>query len=115
MGGPALCGPEERLWTCFDVFLVSLSIVDVVLGFIAAGGGDNAVRLASSGKMLKIVRIARIMRILRMLRFMAELRVMANMIINSMMSLFWLFTLLAAMIYMFAIVLTQGATDYLRT
>jgi len=46
-------------------------------------------------------------------RFLSELRVMANMITDSMLSLFWLFTLLSMLIYVFAIVLTMGATEYL--
>jgi len=57
----------------------------------------------SSGRLVKIIRMFRI------------LRVMAHMIANSLGSLFWLFTLLMILIYVFSIILTQGATEYLRT
>mmetsp|Transcript_77107 Transcript_77107/g.204665 ORF Transcript_77107/g.204665 Transcript_77107/m.204665 type:complete len:291 (-) Transcript_77107:17-889(-) len=72
-------------------------------------------QVSSSGRLLKVIRMFRILRLLRMVRFLSELRVMAHMIANSMMSLFWLFTLLLILIYVFAIILTQGATDFLKT
>merc|ERR1719382_1534194 len=80
------------------------------------GGGRQAAPSSAGflGKLLRIIRMARIMRILRTVRFLAQLRIMTHMIVSSMMSLFWIFVILAALIYVFAIILTQGATEYLQ-
>eukprot|EP00409_Alexandrium_fundyense_P000988 CAMPEP_0185907888 /NCGR_PEP_ID=MMETSP0196C-20130402/7831_1 /TAXON_ID=2932 /ORGANISM="Alexandrium fundyense, Strain CCMP1719" /LENGTH=45 /DNA_ID= /DNA_START= /DNA_END= /DNA_ORIENTATION= len=37
------------------------------------------------------------------------------MILKSMLSLFWLFVLLLMLIYVFSILLTMGATEYLQS
>merc|ERR1711957_1076660 len=68
---------------------------------------------ASLGKLLKMMRMARVMRLLRMIRFLSHIRVMVTMIIGSLRSLFWLFVLLAGIIYVFALLLTRGAADCL--
>merc|ERR1712151_865431 len=60
----------------------------------------------------KIARMARIARALRMIRFLSRIRIMAVMIVGSMNSLFWLFVLLAGVMYVFAIIITSGATDW---
>merc|ERR1712113_1065585 len=61
---------------------------------------------------MKVARMARIARALRMIRFLSRIRIMAVMIVGSMISLFWLFVLLAGVMYVFAIILTNGATDW---
>jgi len=76
--------------------------------------GNSFSQSASMAKVVKMLRIARLMRILRMVRFLAPIRIMATMIVGSMVSLLWLFILIFAVMYVFAIVLTQGATDSLR-
>jgi len=57
--------------------------------------------------------MARLIRVVRTVRFLSDLRVMANMILASFFSLFWVMVLLSTFLYMFAVVLTQAATDFL--
>ena len=74
---------------------------------------DN-VSAAGTGKLLKLIRMARIFRILRMIRFFTKFRVMVTMIAGSLNHLFWLFVLLVVLMYIFAIILTQGAIIWLQ-
>jgi len=95
----------------FDALLVAVSwfelIVDVVFKKMIDLKGSSSVP-----KLLKIFRLARILRVVRMVRFLQPLRIMTGLILGSMMQLLWLFILLLGVIYVFAVVLTQGASDY---
>lgn len=114
--GRDLCGQGERLWAVCDCILVSFSVVDILVAMLPGFSEKSAsvADVGSSGRLLKIMRMFRILRLLRMVRFLSELRVMAHMIQHSLMSLFWLFSLLTILIYIFSIVLTQGATEFLK-
>lgn len=103
---------KERMWSALDALLVSLSWVDIVMT-TALGDIELSGPSAQAGKLLKVARLARIMRILRVFRFFIKIRIMASMILGSMASLFWLFVLLFGVIYVFAIVITKGAADWL--
>ena len=46
---------------------------------------------------------------------MRKLRIILHLIVNSMLSLFWVLIILAGVTYVFAILLTQGATEYLNS
>jgi len=110
------CARHDRYWNCFDTFLVSTSWVELILSFAARTQGTNPTSSlpgpgGALGKLVKMARLARIMRIIRMLRFFNKIRIMVAMIVGSMASLFWLLALLFSLMYFFAIVLTQGATD----
>lgn len=112
--GRELCAAGERFWAVCDSILVSFSLVDLLFIILPGEAGSSVADVGSSGRLLKIMRMFRILRLLRMVRFLSELRVMAHMIQHSMMSLFWLFSLLTILIYIFSIVLTQGATEFLK-
>jgi len=90
------------------MLLVSMSWVEFIMGLIWSG--EDGAAMGDTGKILKIIRMARILRIFRLVRFLVKIRIMVEMITGSLMHLFWLFLLLIAIIYAFAIILTQGAT-----
>lgn len=104
------CSGNSRWWMLFDAILVAISWLDLIAGLLFTQfdmGGGGAVP-----KLLKVTRLARIMRIVRMVRFLQPLRIMTGLIWGSMMQLMWLFLLLFGVMYVFAVVLTQGASDY---
>lgn len=108
---------HERAWNLFDSFLVSISVIDAVINLsLSATGGKQAAPSSAGflGKLLRIIRVARIMRILRTVRFLSQLRIITFMIVSSTLHLFWIFVILAALIYVFAIILTQGATEHMQ-
>jgi len=104
----------ERWWGIFDIVLVAISWIEVGSLVLIGAGGALPGPGASMGKMLKLARMVRIARMIRMIRFLVKLRIMAVMIFGSMCSLFWLFLLVFLVMYIFAVVLTQGATDYFK-
>eukprot|EP00928_Gymnodinium_smaydae_P038545 TRINITY_DN2656_c0_g1_i1.p1 TRINITY_DN2656_c0_g1~~TRINITY_DN2656_c0_g1_i1.p1 ORF type:complete len:544 (-),score=117.86 TRINITY_DN2656_c0_g1_i1:105-1736(-) len=101
---------KERVWNIFDLSLVSLSTFELLMDLITLGGGGIA---ESVIKLLRILRGARVVRVVRLLRMFTDLQVMVGMIINSMRSLFWILVLLFSIMYVFGIVFTQGAIDFL--
>eukprot|EP00927_Polykrikos_kofoidii_P031331 TRINITY_DN26967_c0_g1_i1.p1 TRINITY_DN26967_c0_g1~~TRINITY_DN26967_c0_g1_i1.p1 ORF type:complete len:725 (-),score=100.73 TRINITY_DN26967_c0_g1_i1:120-2081(-) len=107
----SFCSRPNRLWSCFDVTLVCMSLIDFaftkIMESITIPSAGSSV-----GKIVKVARVARVMRILRMVRFLARVRIMVAMIVGSMTALFWLFVLIFSVMYVFAIILTQGATDW---
>jgi len=107
---------RERAWNLFDSFLVSISVIDAVVNLSLSVGGKQAAPSSAGflGKLLRIIRVARIMRILRTVRFLSQLRIITFMIVSSTLHLFWIFVILAALIYVFAIILTQGATEHMQ-
>jgi hypothetical protein len=83
----------------------------ILNSFLDSGLPESSSFLSKLGR---VIRVVRIMRIIRTVRFLAQLRVMMKMIVSSFMSLFWIFIILFGIIYSFAVVLTAGATDYLK-
>jgi voltage-gated sodium channel len=102
---------QERWWNMFDLFLVGLCLIDAALSLgVGTQGGVEGL----AGKVGRTIRLLRIMRIIRVVKKMTQLRVMLNMIISSLQSLFWVMIIMVGVIYIVAVVLTQGATDYLK-
>eukprot|EP00927_Polykrikos_kofoidii_P025188 TRINITY_DN22683_c0_g1_i2.p1 TRINITY_DN22683_c0_g1~~TRINITY_DN22683_c0_g1_i2.p1 ORF type:complete len:762 (+),score=144.00 TRINITY_DN22683_c0_g1_i2:154-2439(+) len=110
----SLCRSKDRVWTIFDTVLVATSWIDIIMTEVM----EN-VHLPSAGasisKIIKVARAARVMRVVRMVRFLTKIRIMVTMILGSMTALFWLFVLIVSVVYIFAIVLTQGATELRRS
>lgn len=111
--GQFFLNPLERWWNIFDFFLVGISLLDTTVTLTLSGGGLDGPG-AFVGKLGRVIRMFRIMRIIRTVRFLSQLRVMMHMIISSLQSLFWILVIMLGLIYIFAVVLTQGATDYLK-
>ncbi|CAK0912133.1 unnamed protein product [Prorocentrum cordatum] len=102
---------RERWWNIFDFLLVGISLIDtaISLGVDTKGGTWGFM-----GNLGRAIRLLRIMRIFRVVRRLAQLRVMLYMIISSLQSCFWVLIIMVGVIYMVAIVVTQGATEFLR-
>eukprot|EP00971_Amphidinium_carterae_P300902 5978797-Amphidinium_carterae.1 len=103
-----LLRPRKRGWLFMDCGLVAMCIMEIILEVLRLK--HQGAQLA--GRLVRTLRIAKVTRVLKLFRFMTELRVMVTMIISSLSSLFWLLVLLLAMVYIFAIVLTQGVVDF---
>ncbi|CAE8675620.1 unnamed protein product [Polarella glacialis] len=93
-------------WNCFDLFVLCTSLLEIWLTFVADG--------ASSAMMFaRTVRIIRIARIIRIIRFLDHLRLLVYTVFNTVKSLIWMMVLMVILTYMFAIPLTQAATQRL--
>jgi Ca2+-binding EF-hand superfamily protein len=106
--------PLERWWNIFDFTLVGVSLIDTSLSLAFGGHGGIAEAGAFVSKLGRTVRMFRIMRIIRTVRHLGKLRVIVHMIACSLQSLFWSWVIMLGLIYIVSVVLTQGATDYLK-
>merc|ERR1712187_602825 len=100
---------EQRNWNMFDLFLVLMSLVDFLMTDILNAGSKNQ-HFAS----VKTIKMLRIIRVFRVFRFFHELGILVLMIVDSMLSLMWALLMLIIIIYVFAILFTQSAADFLK-
>eukprot|EP00927_Polykrikos_kofoidii_P013023 TRINITY_DN15670_c0_g1_i3.p1 TRINITY_DN15670_c0_g1~~TRINITY_DN15670_c0_g1_i3.p1 ORF type:complete len:829 (-),score=148.33 TRINITY_DN15670_c0_g1_i3:35-2389(-) len=104
---------EDKVWNALDVVMVATSVMDVVV-WIAVR--EKAVLSAGMLRTLKGVRMLRLVktcRIARMLRYMHEFKKMVFSLQASITTLFWCVTVIFSLVYIFAILFTQGATDHI--
>lgn len=104
---------RECAWHLFDLFLVVLSLEEVVRLVspeITLDGGSNTgfLRILRIAKMMKLFRIVRLMRAFR------ELRLIWVSIIGSMRAIFWAMILLAVCMFLVGICLMQAASSHLN-
>lgn len=92
----------------FDTILVVFSLMEVVLQLTSSALLDG--NMASA---MQTMRMLRIIRVFRMFRFLRELSLLAVMILDSVRSLCWAWVLVSLVMYVFAVVLTQGVVYYL--
>ena len=108
------CG-RDCVWNLVDFVIVSVSVVDVSLDFVASMLSSNMntghLRLVRS---IRLARALRGVRVVRIFRYITALRTLALSIISTMGSLFWTLTLLVMVFYFFAVVITQLVTDHCR-
>eukprot|EP00747_Dinoflagellata_sp_TGD_P220949 gnl/TRDRNA2_/TRDRNA2_92864_c0_seq1.p1 gnl/TRDRNA2_/TRDRNA2_92864_c0~~gnl/TRDRNA2_/TRDRNA2_92864_c0_seq1.p1 ORF type:complete len:711 (+),score=97.32 gnl/TRDRNA2_/TRDRNA2_92864_c0_seq1:109-2133(+) len=102
---------KEYTWNFFDLFLISILVVEVFLAMITTGKNKNVKWLLKFGEM---IRTARVIRIFRVLRFSSTLQVICAKILNSLTALLWILVLVAILMFVVASILTSGVTEYLR-
>jgi len=103
----------ERLMSTMDFTLVIISLMDTALDILVTSG-SGVKTSASMARLIKVLRMGRLLRPLRTVALLSELRVIAAMIASSFRSLFWLMCIVLALIYCFALVLTQGTASYFK-
>jgi hypothetical protein len=97
-------------WNLFDFFLVCLSVYDFVDAFLGLDQTFNANFMRS----LRILRAGKVLRIFRLVRAISQLRLILNVLIGSMVSLFWSLVMMVIMYYICGLLFVQGAATYLR-
>jgi hypothetical protein len=107
---------EGWKWTVFDLLLVMLQIIDLVVDLVvrATGAAKNNATNLSFVRLLRLLRLIRIVRIVRVVRLMSELRSMVHSIMGSLKSLFFTMILLALLVFVMGIFITQLVTESLR-
>lgn len=89
--------PRNRYWNIFDVFVITLQLVDVLF------------RMTNMGfvRSLRVLRAIRAARIIRTVRYVRELRLMVASIFCSLGSLVWALVLLILVLFLFSMCLMQ--------
>eukprot|EP00931_Biecheleriopsis_adriatica_P055104 TRINITY_DN32507_c0_g1_i1.p1 TRINITY_DN32507_c0_g1~~TRINITY_DN32507_c0_g1_i1.p1 ORF type:complete len:651 (-),score=125.39 TRINITY_DN32507_c0_g1_i1:123-2075(-) len=106
---------DSRFWNIFDSVLVVLIILEEAID-LSSGWQDPLESPGSSSnpewgavKMIKMLRIFRLFRVFRLLRPLSKL---AIMMMDASKTLMWAMVMLGLIMYVFAIVLTSQASDW---
>mmetsp|Transcript_125821 Transcript_125821/g.245408 ORF Transcript_125821/g.245408 Transcript_125821/m.245408 type:complete len:648 (+) Transcript_125821:43-1986(+) len=92
-------------WNIFDFMVVTCNVIELA----------NAVQVNLGFlRVIRTLRAARALRLMRIFRIFRQLRLMTASIMSSMTSLVWAFLLMLIVMYIFAVILLQGAADFLR-
>lgn len=95
----------DRQWNLFDSVFVAQSVIDFFLSHTL--GDVNAAWFRS-------IKIIRVFRIFRIFRFLQQLWLLVLMIAESLRSLCWAMIVLCIVLYIFAILLTQLCSDFIK-
>jgi len=100
-------------WFCFDSFLVTVMIGEtwILTSVTYILGGNGSMGEASLLKLVRLLRLTRMLRMARLLRAMPELMIMIKGMSVAMRSVFFTLCLLIAIVYVFAVTLTQLCSD----
>jgi len=108
------CDPEHYLWNLLDIFIVATSVVEVVTASILSAS-ENDASSTSQFRILRIMRITRLIRVLRatrVIRVIRALRTLVHQIMSTLKSLVWAVILLVLVMFLFAIIFTNGVTGH---
>eukprot|EP00440_Ansanella_granifera_P065247 gb/GFBE01070756.1/.p1 GENE.gb/GFBE01070756.1/~~gb/GFBE01070756.1/.p1 ORF type:complete len:541 (+),score=98.37 gb/GFBE01070756.1/:1-1623(+) len=96
---------DDRNWNIFDMLLVTISLLDLILG---------ATVLEDANLQAKPLKMLRILRVIRVFRFFRQLSNLAAMVLSSLRHLVWALALFFLIIYIVALTLTSYATEWLK-
>jgi hypothetical protein len=111
-GGAFFCGPNV-LWNVLDTVVVSVALIELGLDIVSNISGQSSLTTLRILRIVRITRLIRILRVARIIRFVRALRTLVHSIASTRTRLVWALTLLGLIIYVFAIVFTQGTQDAL--
>lgn len=111
----------EYLWACkswawnwLDLFVVLSSWTEMM---VDSASGDS--RAANTNlrimRIMRVGRLAGVVRVVRVVRLFRALRTLVASLVGTLKSLFWSFTLMALVIYIFGILFTDVLLDFRET
>lgn len=106
------CNDEWR-WNMFDTFLVSVTLIEQFVELIITKDGKLGVNV-SFMRVLRVLRLVRVVRLVRIVRLISELRTIVSSVANSLKSLVFTILIIAFLIYIMAVFITQMVTEKLR-
>uniref|UniRef100_A0A7S4QF91 EF-hand domain-containing protein n=1 Tax=Alexandrium monilatum TaxID=311494 RepID=A0A7S4QF91_9DINO len=107
--GRAFFSSPQRRWHAFDTVLVVVSVAECVAdAVISQELPVNFLYL----RMIRACRAIRVFRIVRVLKFFTSLRILVHSVCSTLKSLAWTLVLLFLILYVFAVLFTQAATEH---
>lgn len=94
-------------WNFFDSIIVAISLLELAMGDLA----EKAAQQVPSIRIIRMARVVRVLRIARVMRQFRSLRVLVHSVFNTLRSLMWTLLLLGVILFVFAILFTQAATQ----
>eukprot|EP00930_Biecheleria_cincta_P016154 TRINITY_DN13244_c0_g1_i2.p1 TRINITY_DN13244_c0_g1~~TRINITY_DN13244_c0_g1_i2.p1 ORF type:complete len:654 (+),score=113.70 TRINITY_DN13244_c0_g1_i2:135-2096(+) len=92
-------------WNVFDTVIVSVSYIEIAVASLLSGS-------SSALTVVRILRIVRVAKIMRVIRFLRKVRMMVFTILHTLSALFWSVILMLIVMYLFAICITQAASQH---
>lgn len=100
---------HEWMWNLCDLVLVFISIVE--LGYTSFGTSSTSRSPLST---LRAIKIIRVVRLFRLFRYFPQLAKLALMVADSVRQLLWALVMFILIMYVWAVTLTEGCTDWLK-
>ena len=97
-----------------DVFVVSSSWIELMIDIVTPGAGGRGTN--SNLRLMRLIRIGRLFRVVRIMkvvRLFRSLRTLVQSLVGTLKSLAWAMVLLSLIMYIFAILFTDAALDYI--
>eukprot|EP00927_Polykrikos_kofoidii_P004781 TRINITY_DN11890_c0_g1_i2.p1 TRINITY_DN11890_c0_g1~~TRINITY_DN11890_c0_g1_i2.p1 ORF type:complete len:697 (-),score=115.86 TRINITY_DN11890_c0_g1_i2:17-2107(-) len=107
---------DDAFWNIFDFVMVVCSFIELAVYIFDQTAGqqvDHTLGMTVATKAIRLLRLLRTCRLFRCLRYINEFKRMVLAFQGSVTTLGWCMILTFAQLYIFSIILTQGATDYL--
>jgi len=103
---------EDKGWNWFDFTVVGLGVMDQCVFGLSANEGDSQVSNIIAA--LRVIRLLRVLRAVRIFKHLKPLRLLANGLINSLSSVFWIAMMFLALVFTSAILVTSviGNSDH---
>eukprot|EP00927_Polykrikos_kofoidii_P042809 TRINITY_DN36866_c0_g1_i1.p1 TRINITY_DN36866_c0_g1~~TRINITY_DN36866_c0_g1_i1.p1 ORF type:complete len:612 (+),score=73.78 TRINITY_DN36866_c0_g1_i1:51-1886(+) len=112
------CTGEERWWNLVDTLMVLSWLFEVVLviapAMLGSGSELSSPDVLRVSKVLRVLRLVKMLRIIRVMRSLQDFQKMVYALQGCVMTLGWCVVLIFGIIYIFALLFTQGAVDFLR-
>ncbi|CAE7670095.1 Cacna1h, partial [Symbiodinium pilosum] len=105
---------SEWHWNWLDVFVVSSSWIELVIDLLTPGttsrGANSNLRLM---RLIRVGRLFRVVRIMKVVRLFRSLRTLVQSLVGTLKSLAWAMVLLSLIMYIFSILFTDAALDFI--
>lgn len=115
--GPGFFWEGNCLWNYLDFFIVSASLVEVVADIVYFASDSKEQALGVSNvrifRIIRITRLIRIFRVARIVKLIRALRTLVFQILGTLRAVFWAMILMLIIIYVFAMVFAQAASEEL--
>jgi len=98
-------------WNLFDLVLVLASVYNMLTPVIANDGGEGGGGASNLMRLLRLLKLLKMLRMIRLMESFRELRLFIFPIVKSLRSLFWTLFMLAIILYVFGIIMLQGAAS----
>ncbi|CAE7216695.1 Scn11a, partial [Symbiodinium natans] len=105
---------EMFRWSTLDFVIVVSSWVDIIAQWALQESSTSALAPMRVARVLRITRLIRVTRLAKLMLWLKALRTLLYSVFVTLKSLVWAMVLLVLIMYVFAILLTQAATERMR-
>ncbi|CAK0904880.1 unnamed protein product [Prorocentrum cordatum] len=105
---------QDAAWNWLDALLILQGALQLIVHSLRLDTIHGVSQSAACVRMFRLLKAARILRVMRVIKVFTELRLIFNMILGSIMYLFWSFVLFATVFLTFSMYFTSSVADHLH-